>query len=165
MSIEEVATLARAVPRGSCLLGIDVGTRTLGLALSDATWTVATPVRTLARTRLTADLRALRDLVGERDVGGFIVGLPVQMDGTEGARCQSVRQFVRDLTRAIDRPVAFWDERLSSAAVERTLIGEADLSRKRRKQVVDRAAAAWILQGALDALRIAAALRPSGEPD
>lgn len=165
MSIVDVAALAHAVPRGSRILGIDVGTKTLGLALSDATWTVATPVRTLARTRLAADLRAVGELVGELEVGGFVVGLPVQMDGTEGGRCQSVRQFVRDLTRAIDRPTAFWDERLSSVAVARTLIGEADLSRKRRKQVVDRAAAAWILQGALDALRIKAAPRPSGAPD
>lgn len=93
----------------------------------------------------------------ELEVGGIIVGLPMQMDGREGPRCQSVRQFVRDMVRGLDFPVVFWDERLSTAAVERMLIGEADLSRKRRKQVVDRSAAAWILQGALDALRYAAA--------
>ncbi|MBL8668516.1 MAG: Holliday junction resolvase RuvX [Rhodospirillales bacterium] len=163
VSVLELAALARAVPRGTRLLGIDVGTRTLGLALSDATWTIATPVRTLARTRLAADLRTLSGLVGDLDAGGFIVGLPVQMDGREGPRCQSVRQFVRDLTRAIDLPAAFWDERLSTAAVERTLIGEADLGRKRRKHVVDRAAAAWILQGALDGLRnFAAEPAPDG---
>jgi putative Holliday junction resolvase len=147
----------RLVPRSTRLLGLEVGSRPIGLAVSDATWTVATPVRTLARTRLAADLGALLAIVRELEVGGFVVGLPMQMDGREGTRCQSVRQFVRDMVRAIDLPAAFWDERLSTAAVERTLIGEADLSRKRRKQAVDRAAAAWILQGALDALRYAAA--------
>jgi putative Holliday junction resolvase len=120
---------------------------------------VATPLSTLSRSRLASDLRAIAALVKEREAGGFIVGLPVQMDGREGRRCQSVRQFVRDLTLAIPLPAAFWDERLSTRAVERTLIAEADLSRNRRKQVIDRAAAAWILQGALDALRFAAASR------
>ena len=157
MNVIPLPELPRLVPRLTRLLGLDVGSRTIGLAVSDATWTVATPVRTLTRTRLAADLCALSAMVVELEVGGFVVGLPMQMDGREGPRCQSVRQFVRDLTLAIDLPTAFWDERLSTAAVERTLIGEADLGRKRRKQVIDRAAAAWILQGALDALRHAAA--------
>lgn len=161
VSVIPLLELPRQVPRGTRLLGLDVGTRSIGLALSDATWTVATPARTLARTRLAADLDALAKLVAELGVGGLVVGLPVQMDGREGPRSQSVRQFVRDVTRAIDLPAAFWDERLSTAAVERTLIGEADLSRKRRRQVVDRAAAAWILQGALDALRNAASIAPA----
>ena len=163
MDVIALQDLPRRVPRGTRLLGLDVGTRTIGLALSDATWTVATPARTLARTRLAADLRTLATLVAELEVGGLVVGLPVQMDGTEGPRSQSVRQFVRDLTRALDRPAAFWDERLSTAAVERTLIGEADLSRKRRKQVVERAAAAWILQGALDALRNTVPIAPADD--
>lgn len=141
------------------LLGLDVGSRTIGVAISDATWTVATPVRTLSRRRLASDLQAIAGLTKELEAGAFIVGLPVQMDGSEGRRCQSVRQFVRDLTLAVALPAAFWDERLSTKAVERTLITEADLSRNRRKQVIDRAAAAWILQGALDALRFAAASR------
>lgn len=152
-----LSDLPRLVPRSRRLLGLDVGSRTIGVAVSDATWTVATPVRTLARSRLAVDLGALGVIVRELEVGGIIVGLPMQMDGREGPRCQSVRQFVRDMVRGLDFPVVFWDERLSTAAVERMLIGEADLSRKRRKQVVDRSAAAWILQGALDALRYAAA--------
>jgi putative holliday junction resolvase len=157
LTVVALADLARLVPRGARLLGLDVGSRTIGLALSDATWTVATPFRTIARTKLSADLSALSAAVSDRDVGGLIVGLPVQMDGREGPRCQSVRQFVRDCMKVVDRPAAFWDERLSTAAVERTLIDEADMSRGRRKQVLDRAAAAWILQGALDAIGHAAA--------
>lgn len=157
MSVLPLPQLPHMVEKGTRLIGLDLGTRTIGVAISDATWTVATPVRSLTRRRLASDLRALAELTTELQAGGFIVGLPVQMDGSEGPRCQSVRQFVRDLTRAIPLPAAFWDERLSTAAVERTLISEADLSRKRRRQVVDRAAAAWILQGALDALRFAAA--------
>jgi putative Holliday junction resolvase len=151
-----LAELRRRVPRGHRLLGLDVGTRTIGLAVSDVTWTVATPLATLARTRLAADAERLRALAAEREAGGLVVGLPVQMDGREGPRCQSVRQFVRNLQPLLPLPVAFWDERLSTAAVERVLIGEADLSRRRRAEVVDRAAAAWILQGALDALAHAA---------
>ena len=157
MSVNRLTDIPHMVEKGTRLIGLDLGTRAIGVATSDATWTVATPVRTVIRRRLAADLQVLADLTTELQAGGFIVGLPVQMDGSEGPRCQSVRQFVRDLTRAIPLPAAFWDERLSTAAVERTLIAEADLSRKRRKQVVDRAAAAWILQGALDALRFAAA--------
>lgn len=156
--------LPSLVPRGRRLLGLDIGRRTLGLALSDASWLVATPVRTLRRTRLAQDLQALRALAGELEVGGLVAGLPVEMDGREGPRCQSVRQFARDLLATLELPLAFWDERLSTAAVERMLIGEADLSRKRRRDVVDRAAAAWILQGALDALREAARREPSGLP-
>lgn len=158
------------VARSARLLGLDVGSRTVGLALSDVTWTVASPLGTLERTRFAADAERLRALAGEREVGGLIVGLPVQMDGREGPRCQSVRQFVRNLQPLLPLPVAFWDERLSTAAVERVLIGEADLSRRRRGQVVDRAAAAWILQGALDALAHAVRARipagdSGGEPD
>ena len=153
------------VARGARLLGLDVGSRTVGLALSDITWTVASPLGTLQRTRFAADAQHLRALAGEREVGGLVVGLPVQMDGREGPRCQSVRQFVRNLQPLLPLPVAFWDERLSTAAVERVLIGEADLSRRRRAQVVDRAAAAWILQGALDALAHDARTRPAGGDD
>ncbi len=160
-----LSNLPRLVPPSKRLLGLDVGSRTIGLAISDATWTVATPVRTLARSRLASDLGALAVIVRELEAGGIVVGLPMQMDGREGPRCQSVRQFVRDMVRILDLPVAFWDERLSTAAVERILIGEADLSRKRRKQVVDRSAAAWILQGALDALRHAAAAAVSKSSD
>ena len=106
-----------------------------------------------------ATLTRVRAIILERDAGALVIGWPLNMDGSEGPRCQSVRQFVRDLTLAVELPAAFWDERLSTQAVERTLIAEADLSRNRRKQVIDRVAAAWILQGALDALRFAAASR------
>jgi putative pre-16S rRNA nuclease len=152
MSFVEVVHLRSLVPPGRRLLGLDVGAKTIGLALSDVTWSLASPVRTLPRSRLAKDVEALRALARELDVGGLVIGLPVEMNGREGRRCQSVRQFARDLESALCLPTALWDERLSTAAVERFLIGEADLSRGRRRTVVDRAAAAWILQGALDAL-------------
>ena len=134
------------------ILGLDVGTKTIGLALSDLTRTVATPLRTIRRARFAEDASEIRAVVGEMGVDALVIGLPVSMDGTEGPRCQSVRQFAADLLETINMPAAFWDERLSTAAVERMLISEADLSRKRRAQVVDKAAAAYILQGALDAM-------------
>jgi putative Holliday junction resolvase len=152
MSAVELAELRSLIPFGQRLLGLDVGSKTIGLALSDVSWSVASPVRTLSRTRLAGDLEALRALARELEVGGLVIGLPVEMSGREGRRCQSVRQFARDLAAALTLPTAFWDERLSSAAVERLLIGVADLRRARRRKVVDRAAAAWILQGALDAI-------------
>ena len=143
------ALCARLAP-GARLLGLDVGSRTIGLALSDSRLTIATPLETLKRSKFSRDAARLAALIDEHGVGGLIIGLPVNMDGGEGPRCQSVRQFARNLLEHVDLPMAFWDERLSTAAVERVLIGEADLSRKRRAAVVDKAAAAWILQGALD---------------
>lgn len=156
MSVVPLHQLPALLPPAGRLLGLDVGDKTIGIALSDVTRVVATPVRTLTRSRLLRDVEVLRSIVVELEASGLVVGLPVQMDGREGPRCQSVRQFVRNLAPSINLPTAFWDERLSTAAVERTLIGDADLGRKRRKQVIDRAAAAWILQGALDALKFAA---------
>ncbi len=136
------------------LLGLDVGTKTIGLAISDTTLSVATPVETVKRSKFAQDAERLKGIIAERAVGGLVIGLPVNMDGSEGPRCQSVRQFARNLAGAgIDLPAAFWDERLSTAAVQRVMIEDADMSRKRRAEVVDKAAAAWILQGALDALR------------
>ena len=134
------------------ILGLDVGTKTIGLALSDATRIVATPHRTIRRAKFAEDVGILRAVIGDMGVDALVIGLPVSMDGTEGPRCQSVRQFAANLLETIDMPVAFWDERLSTAAVERMLISEADMSRQRRAQVVDKAAAAYILQGALDAI-------------
>ena len=153
VNIVAITQLRPLIRPGSRLLGLDVGGRTIGLALSDVTWSVATPVRTLQRGRLAGDLEVLRAMICELEVGGLVIGLPVEMDGREGRRCQSVRQFARDLGPVLCLPTAFWDERLSTAAVERFLIGEADMSRRRRRRVVDRAAAGWILQGALDAVR------------
>jgi putative pre-16S rRNA nuclease len=156
MSATDLPSLAAVVPPGKRLMGIDHGTKTLGLALSDPTRSVATPLETLARRGLKRDLGALAERVQAHGVGGFVIGLPVSMDGREGPRCQSVRQFARDLIAAIELPLAFWDERWSTVAVQRMLIEEADLSRRRRAQVIDRAAAAYILQGALDSLGHAA---------
>ncbi|HEY6334737.1 MAG TPA: Holliday junction resolvase RuvX [Alphaproteobacteria bacterium] len=147
-----VAELKATLPRGKRLLGLDVGEKTIGLALSDTTLTVASPMATLLRVKFAKDVERIRAIVTEQGVGGFVVGLPINMDGSEGPRCQSVRQFGANLLEKIDLPLIFWDERLSTAAVTRTLL-EADMSRKRRRETVDKMAAAYILQGALDAAR------------
>ncbi len=140
-------------PRGR-VLGLDVGEKTVGVAVSDRDRKVASAVGTIRRRKFTADAEELKRLADEREAVGLIVGLPVNMDASEGPRAQSVRQFARNLVEiaGIDLPIAFWDERLSTAAVERFLVGEADMTRKRRGEVVDKLAAAYILQGALDAL-------------
>jgi putative Holliday junction resolvase len=143
--------LKAALGRGQCLLGLDVGAKTIGVAVSDPLLTIATPLVTLRRTKLTTDLHRLADIMEDRAVGGLVVGLPVNMDGSEGPRAQSARQFAADLARALGRPVALWDERLSTAAVTRALI-EGGMSRARRAEVVDKMAAAYILQGVLDYL-------------
>lgn len=141
-----------ALGRGQRLLGLDLGTKTIGLALSDTTRRIASPWETLRRTKFTADAEQLVAMTADQNVGGLVYGLPVNMDGTEGPRCQSTRQFARNLAAILPLPYAFQDERMSTQAVERVLIGEADMTRKRRAEVVDKAAAAWILQGALDSL-------------
>lgn len=133
------------------MLGLDVGTKTVGMALSDVTRTVATPYDTIRRTKFTADAKTIRQVVEKNQVGALVIGLPLNLDGSEGPRVQSTRAFARNLAAHVDVPMIFWDERLSTAAVERHLI-EADASRKRRAQVIDRMAAAYILQGALDRL-------------
>ncbi len=152
MPIVALNELKAGLGRGKCLLGIDLGSTTIGLAISDATRIIASPLETLKRGKFRVDSAALVKLIERRDVGGIVLGLPVSMDGTEGPRCQATRQFADNLLGVIDLPIAFWDERLSTAAVERVLIGEADMSRKRRREVVDKMAAAYILQGALDAM-------------
>ncbi len=149
LPIEELR--ARLQPEAR-LLGLDLGTKTVGLALSDVTCTIATPYETLKRTKFTADAKAIAAIVEKEGVGGLVIGLPLNLDGSEGPRAQSTRAFARNLTAHVAVPMAFWDERLSTAAVERHLI-EADASRKRRAEVIDRMAAAYILQGALDRLR------------
>ena len=151
MAICKIADLASATAPGARLLGLDLGTKTIGLAISDAGLRLASPVGTIRRTRLQADLDALFQTVDDRGAGGLVLGLPVNMDGSEGPRAQATRQFARDLLGRRDLPLAFWDERLSTQAVERAMI-EADLSRRKRKAKVDTAAAAYILQGALDAI-------------
>jgi len=134
------------------LLGLDVGTKTIGLALSDVTRSVATPYDTIRRGKFTADAKTIREVVEKNQVGALVIGLPLNLDGSEGPRAQSTRAFARNLAPHVEVPMVFWDERLSTAAVERHLI-EADASRKRRAEVVDRMAAAYILQGALERLR------------
>lgn len=136
------------------LLGLDLGEKTVGVASADASRVIATPVGLVRKTRFTADAEALFDLMAQRGTAALIIGLPLNMDGSEGPRAQSSRAFARNLLRLREIPIAFWDERLSTAAVERQLIGELDMSRARRAEVVDQNAAAWILQGALDRLRV-----------
>ncbi len=152
----DVEALRRVLPPAGPLLGLDVGTRTIGIAVSDPGRTVASPLETIRRGRFAADAERLRHLAAERDIAGLVLGLPVNMDGSEGPRCQSVRQFAANLRQRLPLPLAFWDERLSTVAVTRAML-EADLSRARRAVSVDKMAAAYILQGALDALRRAAA--------
>jgi len=139
---------------GTRLLGLDLGSKTIGLALSDPAFMVASPIDTIRRTKFDKDAAELDRLIADRGVGGLVLGLPINMDGSEGPRCQSTRQFATNLIqRGMEQPIVFWDERLSTAAVERVLIDEADMSRRKRADVVDKMAAAYILQGALDRLR------------
>lgn len=134
------------------LLGLDVGTKTIGMALSDVTRSIATPFDTVRRTKFTSNAKTIRQVLEAYQVCALVIGLPINLDGSEGPRAQSTRAFARNLAAHIAVPMVFWDERLSTAAVERHLI-EADASRKRRAEVIDRMAAAYILQGALDRLR------------
>ena len=150
--IMELQAFAAILPPAGRLLGLDVGTKTIGVAVSDATRFIATPLETVQRKKLALDLGRLAVLASERQVAGIVIGLPVNMDGTMGPRVQSVRQFAKDCATRLVLPIAFWDERWSTAAVTRQLIAE-DASRKKRAEVVDRMAAAYILQGALDYLR------------
>ena len=152
MAVIELAEITKSLKPASRLIGLDLGSKTIGLALSDVTLMIASPLGTIKRTKFTRDAETLEALIDEHDVGGFVLGLPVSMDGSEGSRCQSTRQFATNLLERGDTPLAFWDERLSTVAVERILIDEIDMTRKRRAEVVDKAAATYILQGALDAL-------------
>lgn len=149
MIFEEIAGFAGALLRGRAIMGLDLGTKTIGVALSDRLWSVASPHETVKRVKFTADAARLFDIMTGRDVGGIILGLPRNMDGSEGPRAQSTRAFARNLSRLTDAPIGYWDERLSTVAAERALL-EADATRKRRMQVIDNIAAAYILQGVLD---------------
>lgn len=146
-----VRDLSAALKPKQRLLGLDVGSKTVGLALSNSALTLASPLDTIRRSKFTADAAHLAELIARHNVGGLVIGLPVKMDGNEGPACQSVRQFAANLLESMDIAIAFWDERLSTAAVERFLVDQADMTRRRRAQVVDKMAAAYILQGALDA--------------
>lgn len=151
-NITTLEELKARLGRNDRLMGLDLGTKTIGLALSDVSLFVASPLETIKRTKFTADAERLLALATEYDVAGLVVGLPLNMDGTEGPRCQSTRAFVRNLEKLTGLPVVFQDERMSTQAVTRTLL-EADASRARRAELVDKMAAAHILQGALDRLR------------
>lgn len=152
MPIVTLAELKASLEPGQCLLGIDLGSNTIGMALSDRTRMIASPLKTLKRGKFRDDSAALAALIDEHAVGGIVLGLPISMDGSEGPRCQATRQFAENLFAVVNLPITFWDERLSTAAVERLLVREADMTRKRRGEVVDKMAAAYILQGALDAM-------------
>jgi len=156
MAVCNLSALFNLCPKGYCLLGIDPGSTVIGVAISDPAWKVASPLVGLERRKFATDALALAGIIRERNVGALIIGLPKNMDGTEGPAAQSVRSFASNLLRnghlpVPDMPIAFWDERLSTAAVNRFMV-EDDMSRKRRGEVVDKMAAAYILQGALDAL-------------
>jgi putative Holliday junction resolvase len=151
MILDNPADLREAVATGKRLMGLDVGTKTIGLALSDTRRIIATPLETIRRRRFREDMARLFALIDIHGAGGLVVGWPLTLAGTDGPRTQSVRQFARNLIALRDLPVAFWDERLSTAAVTREMIA-ADLTRKRRSEIVDRVAAAYILQGCLDYL-------------
>jgi putative pre-16S rRNA nuclease len=151
-SLHDAGALAKVLPAGARLMGIDVGTKTLGLAISDVTRTIASGLVTLIRSKFTADARRLLALCEEHGIGGFVVGLPVNLDGSEGPRAQATRAFARSLGKLTPIPILLWDERLSTAAAERTLL-EADMSRRRRAEVIDKVAATLILQSALDRLK------------
>jgi putative Holliday junction resolvase len=155
MAVVDLLELPGAMAPRTPLVGLDLGEKTIGVAVSDIGLMIATPLALIRRAKFTADAEALLKLMQSRGAGGIVIGLPINMDGTEGPRCQSVRAFGRNLLRLRELPIAFWDERLSSAAVNRMLIDEADTTRARRAELVDKAAAAWILQGALDRLRAA----------
>jgi putative Holliday junction resolvase len=147
----DLSALAAGVAPGSRLIGLDLGQKTIGIALSDRRRTIASPLVTRKRTNFAADFTYLAGLMTEHGAGGLIVGLPLNMNGSEGPSAQSARAFARNFTARSELPVLLWDERLSTAAVTRTLIS-ADASRKRRTQLVDKLAAAYVLQGVLDAL-------------
>lgn len=151
MIVATISDLASSLPRHGRLMGLDLGEKTIGVAVGDPGHRIATPVTTLRRKKFGEDAKQLLALVDDRHVGGLVIGLPLNMDGSEGPRCQSVRQFASNLAKIRDLPMTFWDERLSTVAVTRDMLA-ADLSRAKRAKIVDQSAAAFILQGAFDRL-------------
>jgi putative Holliday junction resolvase len=151
-TLEDIEAFAARLAPGARVIGIDAGTKTLGLALSDVTRTIASPLTVLKRTKFKEDAAALLKIAAEHQIAGFVLGLPINLDGTAGPRAQATRALAKNMNALTDLPILLWDERLSTAAAERTLL-EADASRKRRAEVIDKLAAAIILQGALDRMR------------
>ncbi|WP_071798932.1 Holliday junction resolvase RuvX [Natronohydrobacter thiooxidans] len=150
---EDIADFATSLPRARALAGLDLGTKTIGVAVSDRLLSVASPLQTIKRVKFGQDAAALLEIASAREIGGLVLGLPRNMDGSEGPRCQSTRAFARNLAALTDLPITFWDERLSTVAAERALL-EADTSRRKRAEVIDHVAAGVILQGALDRLAV-----------
>jgi len=151
MIFETIDSFAAALDANRALAGLDFGDKTIGVAVSDRMLSVGTPLLTIRRDKFTTDAAQLIDILTAREIGGIILGLPRNMDGSEGPRCQKTRAFARNLSRLTALPITYWDERLSTVAAERALL-EADTSRKRRAEVIDHVAASYILQGALDRL-------------
>ncbi|MEQ3626371.1 MAG: Holliday junction resolvase RuvX [Celeribacter sp.] len=149
---DDIAEFAAALAPGRAIAGLDLGTKTIGVAISDRLLSAATPTEVIRRKKFTLDAARLCEIATTRELAGIILGLPRNMDGSEGPRCQSTRAFARNLSALIDLPIAYWDERLSTVAAERALL-EADASRRKRAEVIDQVAAGYILQGALDRLR------------
>lgn len=151
MSILTNAEFRQSVQEGSRIMGLDVGSKTVGVALSDVLHMIASPLETIRRKKFKDDVVRFREIIRKHEVGGVLLGLPLSMDGTEGPRCQSTRAFADNLNKEVDLPMTFWDERLSTSAVERMLVDAVDMTRKRRSEVIDKLAAVYILQGFLDA--------------
>ena len=151
MTFDEITNFATYLPEVGGLMGLDLGTKTIGISVSDRSRSVATPLKTIKRQKFSIAAAQLLAICKERDLEGFVVGLPRNMDGTEGARAQSTRAFARNLAKETELPITFWDERLSTVAAEKALL-EADITRKRRAEVIDHVAASYILQGSLDRL-------------
>ena len=152
MVLENAGDFAQTVGKNRRIAGLDVGEKTIGIAVSDTEWMIASPRDTVRRSKFSVDVEVLKNLFASENVGGIVVGLPMNMDGSEGPRCQSIRDFCKNIEAHVDVPLFLWDERLSTVAVTRTLL-EADVSRQKRAQVVDKMAASYILQGALERIR------------
>ncbi|AYE85851.1 MAG: Holliday junction resolvase RuvX [Sulfitobacter sp.] len=153
MIYDDTADFIAALPPMQALIGLDLGEKTIGVAVSDSFQSVATPLETVRRKKFGVDAARLAEIIAERRIGGLVLGLPRNMDGSEGPRCQSTRAFARNFDRLTPLPITYWDERLSTVAAERALL-EADTTRKRRAEVIDHVAAGYILQGLLDRLQV-----------
>lgn len=154
MICEDFASFTAALPTYRSILGLDLGDKTIGVAVSDLSRSIATPIEVIRRVKFTQDAERLLAIIADRQAVGILLGLPLNMDGSAGPRVQSTQAFARNLTKLTDLPISFWDERLSTVAAERALL-EGDASRKKRREVIDQVAAGYILQGALDRMRYA----------
>ena len=152
MAIIELKILKEQLKNKQSILGLDLGSKTIGVSISDGLLIIASPLKTIKRKKFSIDAECLKEIIGKLDIGALIIGLPISMDGREGRRCQSTRQFSLNILKMIEIPITFWDERLSTSAVERFLISQVDMSRRKRGKIIDKMAATYILQGALDFL-------------